>query len=67
MRASIRLSALMSLRVIYVLTHDSIGLGEDGPHQPIEHLAILRATPNLNLIRPADIVETAEAWDVPQN
>ena len=65
MRSSIRLSALMSLRVIYVLTHDSIGLGEDGPtHQPIEHLAILRATPNLNLIRPADIVETAEAWDV---
>ncbi len=65
MRASIRLSALMSLRVIYVLTHDSIGLGEDGPtHQPIEHLAILRATPNVNLIRPADIVETAEAWDV---
>ena len=65
MRASIRLAALMSLRVIYVLTHDSIGLGEDGPtHQPIEHLAILRATPNLNLIRPADIVETAEAWDV---
>jgi transketolase len=64
MRASIRLSALMSQRVIYVLTHDSIGLGEDGPtHQPIEHLAILRATPNLNLIRPADIVETAEAWD----
>ena len=65
MRASIRLSALMSLRVIYVLTHDSIGLGEDGPtHQPIEHLAILRSTPNLNLIRPADIVETAEAWDI---
>jgi transketolase len=65
MRASIRLSALMSLRVIYVLTHDSIGLGEDGPtHQPVEHLAILRSTPNLNLIRPADIVETAEAWDI---
>ena len=65
MRASIRLSALMSLKVIYVLTHDSIGLGEDGPtHQPIEHLAILRSTPNLNLIRPADIVETAEAWDI---
>ncbi|MDC0530928.1 transketolase [Alphaproteobacteria bacterium] len=65
MRASIRLSALMSQRVIYVLTHDSIGLGEDGPtHQPIEHLAILRATPNLNLIRPADFVETAEAWDI---
>ena len=55
MRSSIRLSALMSLKVIYVLTHDSIGLGEDGPtHQPIEHLAILRSTPNLNLIRPAD-------------
>ena len=65
MRSSIRLSALMSLKVIYVLTHDSIGLGEDGPtHQPIEHLAILRSTPNLNLIRPADTVETAEAWDI---
>ena len=65
MRASIRLSALMSQRIIYVLTHDSIGLGEDGPtHQPVEHLAILRSTPNLNVIRPADIVETAEAWDV---
>jgi transketolase len=65
MRASIRMSALMSQRIIYVLTHDSIGLGEDGPtHQPIEHLAILRSTPNLNVIRPADVVETAEAWDV---
>jgi len=65
MRSSIRLSALMSLRVVYVLTHDSIGLGEDGPtHQPVEHLAILRSTPNLNVMRPADIVETAEAWDI---
>ena len=65
MRASIRLSALMSQRIIYVLTHDSIGLGEDGPtHQPVEHLAILRSTPNLNVIRPADMVETAEAWDI---
>ena len=65
MRASIRLSALMSQRIIYVLTHDSIGLGEDGPtHQPVEHLAILRSTPNVNVIRPADMVETAEAWDI---
>jgi transketolase len=62
-RGAIRLSALMGLRVIYVLTHDSIGLGEDGPtHQPVEHLAMLRATPNLNVFRPADIVETAECW-----
>src|SRR5690606_535053 len=52
-------------RVIYVLTHDSIGLGEDGPtHQPVEHLAMLRATPNLNLFRPADIIETAECWEL---
>jgi transketolase len=51
--------------VIYVLTHDSIGLGEDGPtHQPVEHLAMLRATPNLNVFRPADTVETAEAWEL---
>jgi len=58
-----RLAALMGLRVIYVLTHDSIGLGEDGPtHQPIEHLAALRAIPNLTVIRPADGVETGEAW-----
>ena len=65
MRASIRLSALMKTKVVYVLTHDSIGLGEDGPtHQPIEHLAMLRATPGLNVIRPADAVETAEAWEV---
>jgi transketolase len=64
-RGAIRLSALMGLRVIYVLTHDSIGLGEDGPtHQPIEHLAMLRATPNLNVFRPADAVETAECWEI---
>ncbi len=63
MHASIRLSALMGLRVIYVLTHDSIGLGEDGPtHQPVETLAMLRATPNLDVFRPADAVEVAEAW-----
>ncbi|MCB9993185.1 MAG: transketolase [Hyphomicrobiaceae bacterium] len=64
-RGAIRLSALMGQRVVYVMTHDSIGLGEDGPtHQPIEHLAMLRATPNLNLFRPADIIETAEAWEI---
>ncbi len=63
MRPSMRLAALMGLRVIYVLTHDSIGLGEDGPtHQPIEHLAALRAIPNMTVIRPADGVETGEAW-----
>jgi transketolase len=62
-RPAIRLSALMQQRVIYVMTHDSIGLGEDGPtHQPIEHFASLRAIPNLNLFRPADSVETAECW-----
>ncbi len=62
-RPSIRLSALMRQRVIYVMTHDSIGLGEDGPtHQPIEHLAALRAIPNLQVLRPADAVETAECW-----
>jgi transketolase len=62
-RPSIRLSALMGLRVIYVMTHDSIGLGEDGPtHQPIEHLASLRAMPNLLVFRPADAVEVAECW-----
>ena len=62
-RPAIRLSALMALRVIYVMTHDSIGLGEDGPtHQPVEHLASLRALPNLLLFRPADAVETAECW-----
>lgn len=64
-RGGIRLSALMRQRVIYVFTHDSIGLGEDGPtHQPVEHLAMLRATPNLNVFRPADSVETAECWAV---
>jgi transketolase len=62
-RGALRLSALMGVRVIYVLTHDSIGLGEDGPtHQPVEHLASLRAMPNLLVFRPADAVETAEAW-----
>ncbi len=64
-RPSIRLAALMHQRVVYVMTHDSIGLGEDGPtHQPVEHLAALRAIPNLNLFRPADTVETAECWEV---
>jgi transketolase len=62
-RGAIRLSALMKQRVIYVLTHDSIGLGEDGPtHQPVEHLAALRIIPNLVTFRPADAVETAECW-----
>lgn len=64
-RPSIRLSALMQQRVIYVMTHDSIGLGEDGPtHQPVEHLASLRAIPNLYVFRPADAVETAECWQI---
>lgn len=64
-RPAIRLSALMHQRVIYVMTHDSIGLGEDGPtHQPVEHLASLRAMPNVQLLRPADAVETAEAWQL---
>jgi transketolase len=63
MRPAIRLAALSELQVIYVLTHDSIGLGEDGPtHQPVEHLAALRAIPNLTVIRPADANETAVAW-----
>ena len=63
MRPTIRLAALMKLPVIYVFTHDSIGLGEDGPsHQPVEHIASLRAIPNLNVIRPADANETAHAW-----
>lgn len=63
MRNAIRMSALMSLRVIYVLTHDSIGLGEDGPtHQPIEHLSSLRLIPNLSVWRPADTLETLVAW-----
>ncbi|MDB2391013.1 transketolase [Alphaproteobacteria bacterium] len=62
-RPSIRLSALMKQRIIYVMTHDSIGLGEDGPtHQPVEHLSALRVIPNLLVFRPGDVVETAEAW-----
>ncbi|MEL6947365.1 MAG: transketolase C-terminal domain-containing protein, partial [Pseudomonadota bacterium] len=62
-RPSIRLAALMGIRVIHVMTHDSIGLGEDGPtHQPVEQLAALRAIPNLNVYRPADVTETAECW-----
>jgi transketolase len=65
MRPSIRLAALMGIRVIHVLTHDSIGVGEDGPtHQPIEHLASLRAMPNLLVLRPADAIETAECWEL---
>ena len=64
-RPAMRLSALMGLRVVYVMTHDSIGLGEDGPtHQPVEHLAALRAIPNLSVFRPADAVETAECWEL---
>src|SRR3546814_3752049 len=55
----------MGLRVVYVMTHDSIGLGEDGPtHQPVEHLAALRAIPNLKVFRPADTIETAECWEL---
>ena len=64
-KPSIRLSALMKQRVIYVMTHDSIGLGEDGPtHQPIEQLAGLRSIPNLNVFRPADSTETIECWEL---
>ena len=64
-RPSIRLAALMGVRAIHVMTHDSIGLGEDGPtHQPVEHLAALRAIPNLNVFRPCDAVETAECWEL---
>ena len=64
-KPSIRLSALMGLRVIYIFSHDSIGLGEDGPtHQPIEQLNALRAIPNLNVFRPADINETLECWEI---
>ncbi len=65
MRPSIRLAAIMGIRVIHVLTHDSIGLGEDGPtHQPVEQLASLRAMPNLLVLRPADAMETAECWEL---
>ena len=64
-RPAIRLSALMKQRVIYVMTHDSIGLGEDGPtHQPVEHLAALRCIPNLYTLRPCDVIETAECWQI---
>jgi transketolase len=64
-RPSIRLSALMKQRVIYVMTHDSIGLGEDGPtHQPVEQLSSLRAIPNVNVFRPCDAIETAECWQI---
>ena len=64
-KPSIRLSAIMKQRVIYVMTHDSIGLGEDGPtHQPIEHLSGLRSIPNLNVFRPADRIETIECWEL---
>ncbi|MFC3167350.1 transketolase [Paracoccus fontiphilus] len=64
-RPAIRLGALMGVPVVHVMTHDSIGLGEDGPtHQPVEHLASLRAIPNLQVFRPADAVETAEAWEI---
>ncbi len=64
-RAAIRLGALMGVRVIHVMTHDSIGLGEDGPtHQPVEHLASLRAMPNMLVLRPADGVEAAECWEI---
>lgn len=64
-RGAMRLSALMEVPTVYVMTHDSIGLGEDGPtHQPVEHLAMLRATPNTQVFRPADTVETAESWEL---
>jgi transketolase len=64
-RPSIRLACLMGIRVIYVMTHDSIGLGEDGPtHQPVEQLAALRAIPHLTTMRPADVIETAECWQI---
>ena len=64
-KPSIRLAAMMKKRVIYVLSHDSIGLGEDGPtHQPIEQLTSLRSIPNLNVFRPADLIETFECWEL---
>ena len=63
MRPAIRLAALSGVQAVYVFTHDSVGLGEDGPtHQPVEHVASLRAIPNLHVIRPADVHETREAW-----
>jgi transketolase len=64
-RPAMRLAALMKIPTVFVMTHDSIGLGEDGPtHQPVEHLAISRATPNTHVFRPADVIETAEAWEI---
>ena len=64
-KPSIRLAAMMKQRVIYVFTHDSIGLGEDGPtHQPIEQLTSLRSIPNLNVFRPSDLIETFECWQI---
>jgi transketolase len=64
-RPSLRLAALMGIRVIHVMTHDGIGVGEDGPtHQPVEHYAALRAIPKLNFFRPADLIETAECWEI---
>ena len=64
-RPAMRLAALMGIRAIHVMTHDSIGLGEDGPtHQPVEHLAALRAIPNMLVLRPADTMETAECWEI---
>jgi transketolase len=64
-RPAMRLASLMGIRNIFVMTHDSIGLGEDGPtHQPVEHLAALRAIPNHNVFRPADAMETAECWEL---
>ena len=67
-RNAIRMSALQRTRVIYVLTHDSIGVGEDGPtHQPVEQIASLRAVPHLSVFRPCDAVETAECWEIALN
>ena len=64
-RPAMRLAALMGTGVVYVMTHDSIGLGEDGPtHQPVEHLAALRAMPNMRVFRPCDAIETAECWEL---
>jgi transketolase len=67
-RPAMRLSALMGTGVVYIMTHDSIGLGEDGPtHQPVEHLAALRAIPNMRIVRPCDAVEVAECWELALN
>ena len=64
-RPAIRIASLMGTKVVYVMTHDSIGLGEDGPtHQPVEHLAALRAIPHLRVLRPCDAIETAECWQL---